>query len=427
MRWRQFSKLSKNCLTIVRGVQAFSLAMLLMVAGRAIPERAWIDNDLIAATFTAGVTRIVATNAAGQRTGHLLSTTGLRQAAFWDADGALTLLGTLGGAESEALALNDAGTVVGVAQTKDGAWRGFRWTPATGLEDLDTLGGPNSRALAINAAEQIVGEAQTAEGSWRAVLWNEAGLHDLGTLGGRDSRALAINAAGQIAGEAQTTDGAWHAFLWEPAPGLHDLGTLGGLQSRAWDVGETGQVVGEAQTKATTPHAFLWEPATGLRDLGTLGGPASRAQTLTADGRILGEAQDAEGQWQRVVWAAEDPIDPTRRWVPLPAVATAMADALHARSGVAPLPVASAASNAFVAHLYTQFYGRDGDAGGLAFWTEQLDTCTLTPAQVLLEVREMKYFQELVSARANDIIQKWIDFFVLHKSVKPERITGRLP
>lgn len=44
-----------------------------------------------------------------------------------------------------------------------------------------------------------------------------------------------------------------------------------------------------------------------------------------------------------------------------------------------------------------------------------------------LEFREMKYFQELVSARANEIIQKWIDFFILHKSVKPERITRRLP
>ena len=47
--------------------------------------------------------------------------------------------------------------------------------------------------------------------------------------------------------------------------------------------------------------------------------------------------------------------------------------------------------------------------------------------RVPLEFREMKYFQELVSARADDIIQKWIDFFVLHKSIKPERITGRLP
>jgi hypothetical protein len=44
-----------------------------------------------------------------------------------------------------------------------------------------------------------------------------------------------------------------------------------------------------------------------------------------------------------------------------------------------------------------------------------------------LEFREMKYFQEPVSARANEIVQKWIDFFILHKPIKPERITRRLP
>ena len=43
-----------------------------------------------------------------------------------------------------------------------------------------------------------------------------------------------------------------------------------------------------------------------------------------------------------------------------------------------------------------------------------------------LQFREMNYFQELVSARANDIVQKWIDFFVLHKPIKPERLTARL-
>ncbi|PZN84877.1 MAG: hypothetical protein DM484_02065 [Candidatus Methylumidiphilus alinenensis] len=43
-----------------------------------------------------------------------------------------------------------------------------------------------------------------------------------------------------------------------------------------------------------------------------------------------------------------------------------------------------------------------------------------------LELREMQYFQELVGFRASEIVQKWIDFFVLHKSIKPERITRRL-
>ena len=43
-----------------------------------------------------------------------------------------------------------------------------------------------------------------------------------------------------------------------------------------------------------------------------------------------------------------------------------------------------------------------------------------------LELKEMRYFKELVEARADDIVAKWIDYFVLHKSVSSERITRRL-
>lgn len=43
-----------------------------------------------------------------------------------------------------------------------------------------------------------------------------------------------------------------------------------------------------------------------------------------------------------------------------------------------------------------------------------------------LESNEMRFFQELVTARSNEIVAKWIDFFVLHKPIKPERITRRL-
>ena len=43
-----------------------------------------------------------------------------------------------------------------------------------------------------------------------------------------------------------------------------------------------------------------------------------------------------------------------------------------------------------------------------------------------LGTNEMRHFEDIVSARAGDIITKWIDFFVLHKSITPERITRRL-
>lgn len=43
-----------------------------------------------------------------------------------------------------------------------------------------------------------------------------------------------------------------------------------------------------------------------------------------------------------------------------------------------------------------------------------------------LTVREMQYFREVVSSRADDIVAKWIDFFVLHKPISSERLTQRL-
>jgi hypothetical protein len=43
-----------------------------------------------------------------------------------------------------------------------------------------------------------------------------------------------------------------------------------------------------------------------------------------------------------------------------------------------------------------------------------------------LQDNELRYFQEVVSARADDIVAKWIDFFVMHKPIQSERITRRL-
>lgn len=43
-----------------------------------------------------------------------------------------------------------------------------------------------------------------------------------------------------------------------------------------------------------------------------------------------------------------------------------------------------------------------------------------------LEAVEMRYFKEIVSARASEIVARWIDFFVLHKSIESQRIVRRL-
>ena len=43
-----------------------------------------------------------------------------------------------------------------------------------------------------------------------------------------------------------------------------------------------------------------------------------------------------------------------------------------------------------------------------------------------LESSELRYFEEIVAVKADEIVSKWIDFFVLHKSITSERITRRL-
>lgn len=40
--------------------------------------------------------------------------------------------------------------------------------------------------------------------------------------------------------------------------------------------------------------------------------------------------------------------------------------------------------------------------------------------------KELKYFEELVVAYADKIVQKWIDYFVLHKEILCENIETRI-
>jgi hypothetical protein len=43
-----------------------------------------------------------------------------------------------------------------------------------------------------------------------------------------------------------------------------------------------------------------------------------------------------------------------------------------------------------------------------------------------LNTNEMKLFKEFLENYADKIIQKWIDYFILHKDVEFERITKRI-
>jgi len=111
--------------------------------------------------------------------------------------------------------------VVGSSTTASGQSHAFRWANGV-MSDLGTLGGAESAALALNDAGQIVGVSTTASGESHAFLWANDVMTDLGTLGGNWSEPAAINQAGQVVGRSVTRfvtypeNFDFRAVLWRP-------------------------------------------------------------------------------------------------------------------------------------------------------------------------------------------------------------------
>jgi probable HAF family extracellular repeat protein len=165
-------------------------------------------------------------------------------------------LGTLGGAETMALAINDPGRVVGWSHNEAGATRPFIWTAAEGMRDLGTLGGDEGVAMAVNNAGTAVGWSLDAEGRRLATLWTPAGEvvrlgeHPFGD-GEAPSGAMAINARGEAVGFT-------HGLLlarW--APDGRPLGMDRCSGGFAFDINDRGEVTG---LESAAVGAFLFDP-----------------------------------------------------------------------------------------------------------------------------------------------------------------------
>jgi len=95
------------------------------------------------------------------------------QACVW-LNGTKTVLGTLGGTQSEALDVNDDGTVVGWSYLSPGKKAAFKWTAAGGMVRLDSGSTAESVATAINGAGDVVGY-RTGSGQYRSMVWYNSG------------------------------------------------------------------------------------------------------------------------------------------------------------------------------------------------------------------------------------------------------------
>ena len=261
-------------------------------------------------------------------------------------------LGTLGGAQSEAVAINDRGEIGGwsmipgssvvhaflIVPEYDTAGDPITWfrdENNDGANDLmQDLGivsdGPQTIALGINEAGNVVGgNARAFPGTNGEAFLNFGGLGAdspdnyimLGTLGGDFAYAYGINESQWIVGGAQTYDfEREHAFLIIPDtddngipiswgavqadgfnPLMIDLNNYGwgGSYSHADDINNAGYVVGRAETSADLDgdgeldlNAFLYKHGlmTSLLNLGTLGGHYSYARAINGAGYVVGAA-----------------------------------------------------------------------------------------------------------------------------------------
>ncbi len=142
--------------------------------------------------------------------------------AFRYSDGVMSDLGSLeAGGSSHASDINDSGLVVGWASLA-GHDRAFV-SSGGGMTMLGTLGGANSLANAVNLYGVIVGNADTGTSETHAFVYNDGVMTDLApflsTLGITGfSEALGINELGDIVGSGEDALGQRHAFLLIAVP-----------------------------------------------------------------------------------------------------------------------------------------------------------------------------------------------------------------
>ncbi len=196
--------------------------------------------------------------------------------------------------------LNDRGQVVG-AVGLGGGFGAFLWKDGF-MSILPSLGGPDTSAMAVNDTGQIAGWSDVPGREHRAVLWQDGKIVELGTYPeGTESFAGDINEMGQIVGTATLIEDLLYtrrATMWHDGA-MINLGTLPeGMESVAVAVSDAGQVVGWAwDTVLNRPRAVVWRrhPLTGewvIADLGALSADGmSRATAVNNRGQIVGQAE----------------------------------------------------------------------------------------------------------------------------------------
>jgi probable HAF family extracellular repeat protein len=225
---------------------------------------ATIWNDGVATTLGGAGSFATSINSNGDVAGMIVNNG--QGNAFVSQNGTVIDLGTIGGGSwSAAYGVNDSGQAVGYGMTSGGSFRGFVWTPGQGYTVLGTLGGANSYAMAISNTGFIAGSSQSAIGYSHAFLSNGSSMQDLGTLGGVASYGYGINNLGNVVGSSWTAGNAGtDGFLYENGV-MWDINALlidapGWQVTALYGINDSNQVVGVGMLNGIEHAVLLTDP-----------------------------------------------------------------------------------------------------------------------------------------------------------------------